>query len=61
MPRPLVTTIVDHFCVGFGTLTQQILAEYDTRTDEALSRLVPPSHRGRARTARSALRNPLRP
>ena len=40
MCRPLVTTMVDHFSAAFGTPSQPILAEYDTRTDEALSRLV---------------------
>ena len=37
--RPLVSTTVDHFA-AFGTPSQPILAEYDTRTDEALARLA---------------------
>ena len=40
MSRPLVATTADHFCAAFGVSSQAILAEYDTRTDEALSRLV---------------------
>ena len=39
-PRPSVTTMVDHFCAAFGMPSQQILAECDMGTDEALSRLV---------------------
>ena len=40
MCRPLVTTTTDHFSAAFGTPSQPILAEYDTRTGEALSRLI---------------------
>ena len=40
MCRPLVTATVGRFCAAFGTPSQPIPAEYDTRTDEALSRLV---------------------
>ena len=38
--RPLVSTMVDHFSAAFGAPSQHIMAEHDTRTDEALSRLV---------------------
>ena len=40
MCRPLVSTIVDHFSRAFGVPTQLITAEYDARTDAALTRLV---------------------
>ena len=40
MCRPLVSTVVEHSSAAFGTPSQPIMAEYDTRTDEALSRLV---------------------
>ena len=33
--RPLVTTMIDHFRVAFGTPSQPIVAECGTRTDEA--------------------------
>ena len=32
--------LIDHFSTAFGTPSQPILAEYDTRTDEALSRVA---------------------
>ena len=32
--------MVDHFSAPFGTPSQLIVAEYDTRTDEALTRFV---------------------
>ena len=38
--RPLVVTMVDHLCAAIGASRQTIMAEYDTRTDEALSRLA---------------------
>ena len=38
--RPLVSTMVDHFSAAFGTPSKLIKAEYDTRTDEAPTRLV---------------------
>ena len=38
MCRPLVSTLVGHF--SGRTPRQPIMAEYDTRTDEALTRLV---------------------
>ena len=34
------STMVDHFSAAFSAPRQPIMAEYDTRTDEALSRLV---------------------
>ena len=40
MCRPLVSTMVDHSSAAFGTPSKQILAENETSTDEALSRLV---------------------
>ena len=40
MCRPLVSTMVDHFSLAFGVPNQSILAEYDSRTDAALARLV---------------------
>ena len=40
MCRPLVSTMVDHISAAFGNPSQQIMAAYDTRTDEALTRLV---------------------
>ena len=40
LSRPLVVTMVDHFCAAIGASRETIMAEYDTRTDEALSRLV---------------------
>ena len=40
MCRPLVSTMVDHFSHAFGTPSRPIMAEYDTHTDEALTRLV---------------------
>ena len=40
LSRPLVSTTVDHFGAAFGIPSQPILAEYDTRTDEALARLA---------------------
>ena len=40
MSRPMVTTMVDHLCAAVGATNQLVLAECDTRTDEALSRLV---------------------
>ena len=40
LSRPLVVTMVDHLCAAIGASRQTIMAEYDTRTDEALSRLV---------------------
>ena len=38
--RPLVSTMVDHISAALGNPSQQIMAAYDTRTDEALTRLV---------------------
>ena len=38
MCRPLVSTMVDHFSLAFGVSSQSIMAEYDTRTDAALTR-----------------------
>ena len=38
--RFLVTTVVDHVRAAFGGTSRLTLAEYDTRTGEALSRLV---------------------
>ena len=40
LSRPLVATMVDHLCAAIGASRQIIMAEYDARTDEALSRLV---------------------
>ena len=40
LSRPLVATMVDHFCMAMGASRETIMAEYDTRTDEALSRLA---------------------
>ena len=40
LSRPLVVTMVDHVCAAIGASRQTIMAEYDTRTDEALSRLA---------------------
>ena len=40
LSRPLVATMVDHFCAAIGASRETIMAEYDTRTDEALSRLA---------------------
>ena len=40
LSRPLVATMVDHFCAAIGASRQTIMAEYDARTDEALSRLA---------------------
>ena len=40
MSRHLVTTVVEHFCAAFGATGQMVLAEYGTRTDGALARLV---------------------
>ena len=40
MCRFLVSSMVDHFSAAFGTPSQLIMAEYDTRTDEALIRFV---------------------
>ena len=38
MCRPLVSTMVDNFSLVFGVPSQSIMAEYDTRTDAALTR-----------------------
>ena len=38
LSRPLVVTMVDHLCAAIGASRQTIMAEYDARTDEALSR-----------------------
>ena len=38
--RILSRTMVDHFCAAIGASRQTIMAEYDARTDEALSRLA---------------------
>ena len=40
LSRPLVATMVDHFCAAIGASRETIMAEYNTRTDEALSRLA---------------------
>ena len=40
LSRPLVATMVDHLCAAIGASRQTIMAEYDARTDEALSRLA---------------------
>ena len=40
LSRPLVVTMVDHLCAAIGASRQTIMAEYDARTDEALSRLA---------------------
>ena len=40
LSRPLVVTMVDRLCAAIGASRQTIMAEYDTRTDEALSRLA---------------------
>ena len=40
LSRPLVATMVDHLCAAIGASRQIIMAEYDARTDEALSRLA---------------------
>ena len=40
LSRPLVITMVDHLCAAIGASRDTIMAEYDTRTDEALSRLI---------------------
>ena len=40
LSRPLVVTMVDHFCAATGACRQTVMAEYDARTDEALSRLA---------------------
>ena len=40
LSRPLVVTMVDHLCAAIGASRQIIMAEYDARTDEALSRLA---------------------
>ena len=40
LSRSLVATMVDHFCAAIGASRQTIMAEYDARTDEALSRLA---------------------
>ena len=40
LSRPLVVSMVDHFCAATGASRQTIMAEYDARTDEALSRLA---------------------
>ena len=37
---PLVSTMVDHFSLAFGTPSQPIMAEYDAHTDAALARRV---------------------
>ena len=37
LSRPLVATMVDHLCAAIGASRETIMAEYDTRTDEALS------------------------
>ena len=38
--RSTVVTMVDHLCTAIGASRQTIMAEYDARTDEALSRLA---------------------
>ena len=40
LSRPLVATMVDHFCAATGASREAIMAEYDARTDEATSRLA---------------------
>ena len=40
MCRTLVSTRVDHFSHALGVPNQLIIAEYDSRTDAALTRLV---------------------
>ena len=40
LSRPLVVTMVDHLCAAIGASRHTIMAEYDARTDEALSRLA---------------------
>ena len=40
LSRPLEVTMVDHLCAAIGASRQTIMAEYDARTDEALSRLA---------------------
>ena len=40
LSRPVVVTMVDHLCAAVGASRQTIMAEYDARTDEALSRLA---------------------
>ena len=40
LSRPLVVTMVDHLCAAIGASRQTIMAEYDARTDEALSCLA---------------------
>ena len=40
LSRPLVVTMVDHLCAAIGASRQTIMAVYDARTDEALSRLA---------------------
>ena len=40
LSRPLVATMVDHLCAAIGASRQTIMAAYDARTDEALSRLA---------------------
>ena len=40
LSRPIVVTMVDHLCAAIGASRQTIMAEYDARTDEALSRLA---------------------
>ena len=40
MCRPVVSTMVDHFSAAFSTPSQPIMDECDTRTEEALTRLV---------------------
>ena len=32
--------MIDHFSTAIGTPSQPIMAEYDTRTDEALARVI---------------------
>ena len=51
MRRSLVSTMTDHFSAAFDTPDQPILAECDTRTDEALSHVLsPPSPQPSRRT-----------
>ena len=40
LSRHLVVTMVDHLSAAIGASRQTIMAEYDARTDEALSRLA---------------------
>ena len=40
LSRPLAATMVDHLCAAIGASRQMIMAEYDARTHEALSRLA---------------------